>query len=180
MPADANQIAIDGYYGLKLAFEHLHALGHRHLLLAHSDHEAEMKRIEEIKKVPAEYHLKLTTRIYCDHYASQEVLASFDVNDLPKGITGIVCTSDYIALPIMSKLHAASRAIPRDISIIGFDDLEFAAFLNPPLTTIEQPKRDFGEKIAQTLFGLLRGDANQRVTIFPKLIVRGTTASVHC
>ena len=68
--------------------------------------------------------------------------------------------------------------IPRDMSVVGFDDLEFAAFLNPPLTTVEQPKREFGEKIFHTLLGLMRGEANQRLVIFPKLIIRGTTKKI--
>ncbi len=175
MPLDANHITIDGYYGLKLVFKHLYALNHRQILLALSDHEAEMKRIEDIKKLPIEYGLTLISKVYCDNYSSAEVFEHFHVADLEKGITAIVCTSDYIALPIMTRLQEHGIHVPDDISIVGFDDLEFAAFLNPPLTTVEQPKREFGEKIFQTLLGLMRGEANQQIVIFPKLIVRGTT-----
>lgn len=175
IPPNANHIAIDGYYGLKLAFEHLHDLNHRKILLALSDHEAEMKRIEEIKKLPAEYGMSLKSKVYCDHYASAEVFEHFRVEELSQEITAIVCTSDYIALPIMTKLQQQGLAVPADVSIVGFDDLDFAAFLNPPLTTIEQPKREFGEKIFQTLFGLMQGESNQSIVIFPRLLVRGTT-----
>ena len=73
----------------------------------------------------------------------------------------------------------ANIRIPDDISIIGFDDLEFSAFLNPPLTTVEQPKRAFGEKIFQTLLGLIRGESNQSIVVFPKLIIRGTTKELN-
>lgn len=175
LPSDASHIAIDAYYGLKLSFEHLHALQHKKILFALSDHEAEMKRIEDIQKLPAEYGMELTTKVYCDNYSSAEVFEHFCVDDLSQGITGIVCTSDYIALPIMTRLQQHGVKIPEDLSIVGFDDLEFAAFVNPPLTTVEQPKREFGEKIFQTLYGLMHGEANQRTTIFPRLIVRGTT-----
>ncbi len=175
IPPNANHIAIDAYFGLKLVFEHLHKLNHRHVLLALSDHEAEMKRIEDAKKLPAEYDITLTTKVYCDNYSSAEVLKNFSVQDIQEGITAIVCTSDYIALPIMTTLQESGITVPEDISLIGFDDLEFSAFLHPPLTTIEQPKREFGEKIFQTLLGLIQGEANQSITIFPKLIVRGTT-----
>jgi len=179
IPPDANHVAINGYYGLKLAFEHLYALNHRQILLALSDHEAEMKRIEDIKKFPAEYGMNLIAKVYCDNYSSAEVFERFRVEDLRQGITGIVCTSDYIALPIMTRLLQHGIKVPNDISIVGFDDLEFAAFVNPPLTTVEQPKREFGEKIFQTLYGLMQGEANQRITIFPKLIVRGTTQKLE-
>ena len=76
-------------------------------------------------------------------------------------------------------LQEQDISVPEDISIIGFDDLEFSAYLHPPLTTIEQPKREFGEKIFQTLFGLMQGEANQSIMIFPKLIVRGTTKKLE-
>ena len=176
IPADASHIAIDAFYGLKLAFEHLYRSGHRTILLAHSDHEAGMKRIEEVKSsVQQEYGLNLISQVYCDNYSSADVLKNFDPADLPDGVSGIVCTSDYIALPIITRLQQFGMVVPSDISVVGFDDLEFAAFLNPPLTTIEQPKREFGEKIFQTLAGLMNGEANQRLTIFPRLLVRGTT-----
>ena len=179
IPPNANHVATDAYYGLQLAFEHLYNLNHRQVLLALSDHEAEMKRIEDAKKLPAEYGMTLTSKVYCDNYSSAEVFNNFQVEDFQKGISAIVCTSDYIALPIMTRLQEHQILVPENISIVGFDDLEFAAFLNPPLTTIEQPKRAFGEKIFQTLFGLMQGESNQSITIFPKLIVRGTTKRIE-
>ena len=179
IPDNASHIAIDAFYGLKLAFEHLYSLGHRNILFAHSEHEAGMKRIDDVKSsVQQEYDLSLISEVYCDNYTSTEVLENFDPADLPDGVTGIVCTSDYIALPLMTRLQQAGMIVPDDLSIVGFDDLEFAAFLNPPLSTIEQPKREFGEKIFQTLLALMQGEANQRLTIFPRLIVRGTTQQI--
>ena len=175
IPVDANHIAVDAYYGLKLAFEHLYSLGHRNILMVLSEHEAGMKRIEDAKKIPGEYGIRLTAKVYCDNYSSSDVYRNFDVLDVQNGITAIVCTSDSIALPIMTKLQYHNVSIPDEISLIGFDDLEFSAFLNPPLTTIEQPKREFGKKIIQTLLGLIGGEANQSIIMFPKLLIRGTT-----
>ncbi len=180
IPPDASHIAIDAHYGLKLAFEHLYALNHRHILFALSENEAGMKRIEELKNnVSTKYDITLTTKVYCDNYASADVIKNFQMQDIRKGITGIVCTSDYIALPVMTKLQENNITIPDDISVVGFDDLESSAFLNPPLTTVEQPKREFGEKVFQTLFGLIQGEANQSIMIFPRLIVRGTTKELR-
>ena len=179
IPPNANHIAIDAYFGLKLVFEHLSELHHRHVLLAFSDHEAEMKRIEDVQKLPADYGMTLKTKVYCDNYSSAEVLGHFSVQDIQGGITAIVCTSDYIALPIMTALQRQGIAVPDDISLVGFDDLEFSAFLHPPLTTVEQPKREFGEKIFNTSLGLMQGEANQSIMIFPKLIVRETTKAVE-
>jgi DNA-binding LacI/PurR family transcriptional regulator len=179
IPQEASHIAIDTFYGLKLSFEHLTSLGHRKILLALSDHELGMKRVEEIKRtIPAEYSVKLISKVYCDNYSSREVFKNFSPQDLPDGVTAIVCTSDYIALPIITRLQEHGFAIPGDVSVVGFDDLEFAEFLNPPLTTVEQPKREFGEKIFQTMLELMQNETNQHLTIFPKLIVRGTTKRI--
>ena len=176
IPSDANQIAIDACYGLQLAFAHLAELGHRHVLFALSDHEAGMKRIGALQEtIPRDYGMKLTSKVYCDYYSSDHVFRNFNVRDVQHGITAIVCTSDYIALPIMTRLQEQGICVPEEMSLVGFDDLEFSAFLNPPLTTIRQPKRELGEKIFQTLFGLMRGEARQSMMIFPELIVRGTT-----
>ena len=180
IPPDANHISIDTFYGLKLSFEHLSVLNHRNILLALSDHELGMKRVDELKRtIPGEYNVKLVSKVYCDNYSSADVFRNFSLNDLPKDVSAIVCTSDYIALPILTRLQEYGITVPDDMSLVGFDDLEFAAFLNPPLTTVEQPKREFGEKIFQTLLGLMRGEANQRLVIFPKLIVRGTTKAIE-
>ena len=179
IPPDANHIAIDTFYGLKLSFEHLCSLHHREMLLALSDHELGMKQVGELQRIiPEEHHVKVISKVYCDNYSSADVFRNFSPKDLPKGVTAIVCTSDYIALPIITRLQESGMTIPDDMSVVGFDDLEFAAFLNPPLTTVEQPKREFGEKIFHTLLGLMHGEANQRLVIFPKLIIRGTTKKI--
>ncbi len=74
MPPDATHIAIDACYGLHLAFAHLAELGHRRILFALSDHEAGMKRVEEVKNtIPLDYGIELTSKVYCDYYASEHV-----------------------------------------------------------------------------------------------------------
>lgn len=176
MLPDATHIAIDACYGLHLAFAHLAELGHRRILFALSDHEAGMKRVEEVKNtIPLDYGIELTSKVYCDYYASEHVFRNFDVKDINNDITAIVCTSDYIALPIMTRLQEQHIRVPEDLSLVGFDDLEFSAFLNPPLTTVQQPKGELGEKIFQTLLSLMRGETCQSLMISPKLLVRGTT-----
>ena len=55
-----------------------------------------------------------------------EVLKNFSVKDIQNGITAVICTSDYIALPIMTSLQEQNIAVPDDVSIIGFDNLEFS------------------------------------------------------
>jgi LacI family transcriptional regulator len=71
--------------------------------------------------------------------------------------------------------------VPTDVSVIGFDDIQSAAYQNPGLTTVRQPMREMGRIAAEVLLRRIRQpESNSReteITVEPQLIVRGTTAS---
>ena len=67
------------------------------------------------------------------------------------GVTAIFAASDAIAFGAMKALIEAGRSIPRDISLVGFDDVELCAILHPPLTTVWQPKYELGEAAVEIL-----------------------------
>jgi LacI family transcriptional regulator len=73
----------------------------------------------------------------------------------------------------------AGRKVPEDISVIGFDDIQSAAFHNPGLSTVRQPLRRMGILAAQTLLERLANDSPEsgKVVVQPELIIRGTTAA---
>ena len=67
------------------------------------------------------------------------------------GITAIFAANDIMAFGAIRALAEAGRRIPADVSVIGFDDIELAAIINPPLTTIHQPKYEIGEAAVEIL-----------------------------
>jgi LacI family transcriptional regulator len=90
--------------------------------------------------------------------------------------TAIFATSDYVALGV---LHAATDLgvpVPRKLSLVGFDDMPFAAFLSPPLTTVRQPIRELGKSGTDMLFQLINGELSNAPTLrLPvQLIERGS------
>jgi LacI family transcriptional regulator len=94
--------------------------------------------------------------------------------------TAIFATSDYVALGV---LHAATDlgiSVPRDLSLVGFDDMPFAAFLSPPLTTVRQPIRELGESGANLLFSLINGTppAMAPLRLPVELIERGSVQRI--
>jgi LacI family transcriptional regulator len=92
--------------------------------------------------------------------------------------TALVCTNDYIATGAMIEAKELGLVIPRDLSIVGFDDTDMSAHLDPPLTTIRVPSRKMGEAIAKYIIGYLeRGAADVPPTIEAELVIRGTTAA---
>jgi len=65
--------------------------------------------------------------------------------------TAIFCANDEMAMGCMHEVKAAGLKVPADISIVGFDDIRYAAIVDPPLTTIRQPAVEIGERVARRL-----------------------------
>lgn len=92
--------------------------------------------------------------------------------------TAIFCFNDEMALGAIRFLKSTGRCVPQDVSVVGFDDIEFASFCDPPLTTIEQPTREIGNKAMSLLFDMLNGSKPEPTmhTLPIKLIVRDSAA----
>ncbi|MEK7723704.1 MAG: substrate-binding domain-containing protein [Acidobacteriota bacterium] len=87
------------------------------------------------------------------------------------------------AIGAIRALQIAGYRVPEDISVVGFDNIHFAEFNSPPLTTIRQPLFEMGELAAETLLKRLSKSNNgeefpQNLSVEPKLIVRNSTAQV--
>ena len=92
--------------------------------------------------------------------------------------TAIFCYNDMTALGVLDQAAKSGLSVPRDLSVVGFDDLFFAELLQPPLTTVRQPMRELGRRAAELLLALLRGDVPERtIVIRGELIARGSTGA---
>lgn len=69
--------------------------------------------------------------------------------------TAVFCFNDLMAIGALSELNARAIKVPEEISIVGFDNIPYSAFTNPPLTTFDQPKRMIGTEAAQMLLDIL-------------------------
>ncbi len=96
---------------------------------------------------------------------------------LDQGIDAIFCGNDLTAQGALGAIHDRGLAVPDDVAVAGFDNLELAARLDPPLTTVHQDIRRQGTKAAQTLFALLKDSEGgpRRVTLPTKLVIRQST-----
>ena len=92
--------------------------------------------------------------------------------------TAIVCLSDVAALGVYATCRRLSIAIPKELSVAGFDDIPFAALASPPLTTVRQPGYDKGFAAARLALDLLRGRDCRGVSFPAELVIRGSTGSV--
>ena len=93
-------------------------------------------------------------------------------------VTAVFCANDTMALGVMRALAERGLRIPRDVSIVGFDDVPDAGYYTPPLTTVRQDFGEVGRRALSTLIDRMSGAiaAGLRVRIAPELIVRASAA----
>jgi DNA-binding LacI/PurR family transcriptional regulator len=98
----------------------------------------------------------------------------------PKPPTAVICSSDLMAIGALREATARGLRVPKDVSIVGFDGIEAATWIDPPLTTVEQPILDIARTAVTTLRGLISGagGAMPDVQYRPRLRLGGSTGPV--
>ena len=92
-----------------------------------------------------------------------------------KEFTAVVCASDMMAIGLIDRLRHWGKKVPDDVSVIGFDDLEFLRYTNYDLTTMRQDFALIGEKSFRILESMIKGLPAQRTNVGCTLIPRGST-----
>src|SRR5262249_12836164 len=92
--------------------------------------------------------------------------------------TAIFCFNDEMAMGVLDYARRNGVRVPQDLSVVGFDDIRFARYTEPALTTIAQPMREIGEGTVKLLLSILADDtsAPASVTLPHTLVVRASTA----
>jgi LacI family transcriptional regulator len=157
-----NSVSTDDLGAGRLATNHLISLGHRriaHISFAPLSYLAAKSRFEgyrqALKKAGITFHKEL---LAIGNFSSQ---SGFDaMNQILQSHatpTAVFASNDTIALGAMAAIRAAGVKVPADIAVVGFDDLPFAAFTNPSLTTVRSPASELGEHATRAAIDLLRG-----------------------
>jgi LacI family transcriptional regulator len=90
--------------------------------------------------------------------------------------TAIFAANDLSAFGVLAALREAGLRVPRDVSVVGFDDLPAAAHVQPPLTTVRQPLREMGGAAVRSLLARIAGEpAAGAVTLPTALVIREST-----
>lgn len=91
--------------------------------------------------------------------------------------TAVLCGNDEMAFGAIRMLHKLGLTVPKDLSIVGFDDQNMAAFYNPPLTTVYIPRQELGRRAALELIEQLEGHEVAHEVVLPtRLVIRESTA----
>ncbi|QEO13946.1 LacI family DNA-binding transcriptional regulator [Agromyces intestinalis] len=171
-------ISVDQIEGARLATRHLIELGHRHIyhLAGPQDWMEAEARMRGFLDEMGAHDVPMTAPILGDwsaafgYHAGRELLTVRD-------FTAVFASNDQMALGVMHAAREAGLDIPRDLSIVGFDDIPDAAHFWPPLTTVRQDFAELGRRCVAVLLGDL--DPNLEgvaATISPELIVRSSTS----
>ncbi len=100
-----------------------------------------------------------------------EALDHFLGNGRRGAFDAVFAGDDDAAIGVLKALHKHGFRIPEDVAVIGFDDLGFAPFLNPPLTTVRAPTESVGRIAAERLFGILENHTSEEAVVLPTEII---------
>lgn len=176
-------VSTDDDVAMELAWEHLRQLGHRDigLVLGPLDHVPSQRKLRAALRMADRTGIDLPDdRVQHSHY-SLEAGQAATTRLLTTGTTAVICASDPFALGAVRAVKRANRAVPGDVSVVGFDDSPLMNAVDPPLTTIRQPIDPMVRMIIELLVGQLAGSATppDEYLFEPELVVRASTAAVH-
>lgn len=177
-------IVLDHRRAAELALRHLYQLGHRQIAFMRgqtfsSDSDDRWKSFMAVaKELGLEVHPELVIQL-------QENLSSPELGypvvqqllSRKRPFTALVSFNDIAAIGAIRAFRDHNLRVPEDVSVVGFDDIQGAAFHNPSLTTIRQPLHSMGTTSARTLLERLRGakEYPEQIAIVPELIIREST-----
>ncbi|WP_414472212.1 LacI family DNA-binding transcriptional regulator [Microvirga sp. M2] len=182
--ADIPQIEIDNRGAARRMTGHLASLGHRSIAYVSGPQNNVLERERflgyqdglEAAGLPFDPALVLPGDYTIESgRAAGQVLVAHSTRP-----TAVFCTSDEMAIGLMRTLLSAGLKVPGDISVAGFDDIEFAAVAEPALTTIRQPRRELGQTAAAVLIDLLQGRPSPlRIRLETELVLRDSVAPLQ-
>jgi LacI family transcriptional regulator/LacI family repressor for deo operon, udp, cdd, tsx, nupC, and nupG len=173
-------VAVDDIHGAQIAVEHLIALGHRRIGYVSipnrpKSNQYRFKGYQDAliaAGIAVDPTLIFTTHIIEDHAKIGE--ASLEPL-LAAGATAVFCYNDTTVIGLLTACYGHGISVPEHLSIIGFDDIDMAAYTLPPLTTFRQPRFELGKRAMHMMLALLDGQEPENQMIAGELIVRKST-----
>ena len=179
-------IELDHEKAAHLALEHLQSLGHKRIafIKGQAFSSDTIQRWQAIADVAKTLNINVDPQLVIQledpepgpgpgHEVTRQLLKT------QRPFTAIFAFNDVTAIGAILALREAGLRVPRDVSVLGFDDVLIASTNSPPLTTIHQPLRAMGQAAATTLLGLIRDEIPRPhptvITVYPKLVVRKST-----
>lgn len=178
---DIHKVVVDNVAIAETAVQHLIDQGHTSIaaIAGIESHESTIQRLKGMKNVLSVAGIEFEEKLvyYGDFSTSSGVEGAKKLLQQRKRPTAIFCFGDMMAIGAMHALRELDYDIPDDISVIGIDDIVFAQYCYPPLTSVAQPLNMIGEICANTLIDLIEGKKPKKMLnlMSHKLMERGST-----
>ena len=185
----SNGVFVDNQYGAMLAAEYLFTQPGSNMLFINGPADLSQSKqrqagVEQVFREKGLHNGQLRI-IYGDftlesgYQLTLQVLNDCDFEHNRKNLpfNAVFSANDVMAIGAMRALRQVGASIPEDVEVIGFDDIELAHLLDPPLSTVFQPSSEMGSRSAALLLQIIN-KKNQRpktITLMPELVLRGTT-----
>jgi LacI family transcriptional regulator, galactose operon repressor len=171
----------DNTRGAQLALEHLHALGHERIatITGPTETRVGMDRFvgyrEALERLGLPYREEYVAD--GDFYFESGAVAMQELLSLPQPPTAVFAASDLMAAGAIRAIEEADLSVPADIAVVGFDDIQLAAMMQPALTTIRQDKLGLGAAAAEALLRMIEldGAPPPGITLPVELVVRASS-----
>ena len=173
-------IGFDNRQAMRRVVEHVLSLGHRRVAMIAgiaSGNDRAAARIEGLKDALAAHDLVAEAIVERPYTVPEGRAAARLLLRRSPAPTALVCGNDVLAFGALAEAAAMGVVVPRSLSITGFDDLDLASHVVPPLTTMRVPSSAMGRLAAEHLLSCIAGgEPSNAVALDADLIVRGTTA----
>ncbi|MGB8012106.1 MAG: LacI family DNA-binding transcriptional regulator [Terriglobales bacterium] len=182
--ANVTNVILDHHRAAQLVLQHLIDLGHRRIAFFRGPtlSSDSAPRWNAIQEVAAKLNLPIHPELV---FQLENQDNTPDIGFLPaklllagkRPFTALFAYNDTSAVGAMVVFRKAGLSVPRDVSVVGFDDIAFSAFATPPLTTVHQPLLEMGAVAAQTLLDRIESRASfiPEIALTPELMIREST-----
>jgi len=183
--SDVTNITLDHRKAAEIALHHLKSLGHDRIAFLKGQMESSdsVVRWEAICAVAQELNVIIRPELVVQlegKDSTPELGYPFGKQLLSRNVpfTALFAYNDISAIGAMRAFQEAGKRIPEDISVVGFDDINFASFARPALTTVRQPLKKMGRIAAKALLDWIEGRSEYmpEIAIEPELVIRNSTS----
>ncbi len=183
-PDTVGTVETDHEYGMRMAVEHLSRLGHTHIayLGGPPASQVQQRRLAAFRQYCDEFRLSHTEVTPVPTVAGGEAGTRALLSDAAPGTrpTAVIMYNDLMAAGALVAARSCGLVVPRDLSVIGHDDIPMAALLTPTLTSVRQPTQELGARAVNMLVAQLHSGTKANpvlLSLRPELIVRDSTAA---
>jgi LacI family transcriptional regulator len=176
-------VASDDEGGMSLAVAHLVGLGHRHIGHVAGPQDISTGALRRAGFEAGAIQAGLQAREIAVEIAPVYTrdagrTAALHLLDRTPGLTGIVAANDLLAFGVYDAIAERGLVCPKDISIVGHNDMPYVDMLSPPLTSVRIAQREMGDRAARLLLAQIADPetGHDHIVLAPRLIVRGSTA----